>query len=534
MNKKIQVWLPLLFSITMIVGMYIGYNMRDSMPGGSFFSIDKKVPLQEVLDLIQNKYVDSVKMNDLADTAIQAILNKLDPHSVYIPADQLQGVNDDLAGNFFGVGIEFNIIDDTINVLNVLPDGPSYKAGIKTGDKLLKVNDSTIAGIKITEDKARKLLHGDKNSIVKLILLRGNEQKEFDITRDIIPVSSIDASYMIGDSTGYIKLGKFTEVSYREFMQAMEVLQKKGLKKLILDLRGNGGGILDQAIEIADEFLDGDKLITYTEGTHFPKKEYRCIRPGLFETGPLVVLVDEGTASASEVLIGALQDWDRATIIGRRTFGKGLVQEQYDLSDGSALRLTVARYYTPVGRSIQRSYDKGDQAYFDEIDDRFHDGEVINADSIKNDTSKIFKTVGGRKVYGGGGITPDIFVAIDTIGYSDIDTKIYIHGTLEVFAYNYYLQNQQQLNSYKSSADFVKNFSFTDNDWNSFIATAAKDSISLKNITPKQKTELVEHIKSFIAHQVWFNEGFYEVMNSDDDMIKKALEVSINSLRSKN
>jgi len=525
MNKKIQVWLPLLFSITMIAGMFIGYRMRDSMPGRNFFSLDKKVPLQEVLDLIQNKYVDDVKVNELADTAIQAILNKLDPHSVYIPEDQLQGVNDELAGTFFGVGIEFDIIEDTINVLNVLPDGPSFKAGIKTGDKFLKVNDSAIAGVKITEDRARKLLHGDKNSIVKIIILRGNEQKEFDITRDLIPISSIDASYIIADSTGYIKLGKFTEVSYREFMEAMEALQKKGLKKLILDLRGNGGGILDQAVEIADEFLDNDKLITYTEGTHYAKKEYRCKRPGLFENGPLIVLADEGTASASEILIGALQDWDRATIIGRRTFGKGLVQEQYDLSDGSALRLTIARYYTPIGRSIQRPYDKGDKVYFDEISDRFHDGEMINVDSIKNDTNKIFKTVGGRKVYGGGGITPDIFVAIDTSGYSSIDTKIYIKGTLEIFGYKYYLQNQQQLNSYATRADFVKNFSLTDNAWKNFTIIAAKDSISLNNISQKEKAELLEHIKSFIARQVWHNEGFFEVMNSDDDMIKKALEV---------
>jgi carboxyl-terminal processing protease len=524
MNKRIQVWLPLLFSITMIAGIFIGYKMRDFMPGRNFFSLEKKRPLQEVMDLIENKYVDTVNFDKLADTAIQAILNKLDPHSVFIPADQLQGVNDDLAGSFYGVGIEFTIIDDTINIMNVLPDGPSIKAGIQVGDKFLKVNDSMVAGVKITETRVRNLLHGDKNSPVKIIALRGNEKKEFTITRDLIPMSSIDASYIIADSTGYIKLGKFTEVSYREFMQAMEALQKQGLKKLILDLRGNGGGILDQAVEIADEFLDGDKLITYTQGSHYPVKEYRCKRVGLFEKGPLVVLADEGSASASEVLIGALQDWDRATIIGRRTFGKGLVQEQYDLSDGSALRLTIARYYTPVGRSIQRPYNNGDKAYYEEINNRFHDGEVISPDSIKNDTSKIFKTVGGRKVFGGGGITPDIFVALDTSGYDNEDAKIYTKGTMETFAYKYFLQNRSQLNTYKSSIDFAKNFAFNDNDWQQFIALATKDSIQLNNISAKQKTAAEEHLKSFLAHELWFNEGFFEVLNTDDNGIKKALE----------
>jgi len=292
-----------------------------------------------------------------------------------------------------------------------------------------------------------------------------------------------------------------------------------------LDLRGNGGGILDQAVEIADEFLDDEKLITSTKGAHYETKEYRSKRPGLFEKWPLVVLADEGSASASEVLIGALQDWDRATIIGRRTFGKGLVQEQYDLSDGSALRLTVARYYTPVGRSIQRPYTNGDKAYYDEIGDRFHDGEVENADSIKNDTTKIFKTVGGRVVYGGGGITPDIFVPLDTSGYDANDTKMYANSTMESFAYKFALQNQQSINEYKSPADFAKKFLFTDSDWQQFVAFAAKDSISLNNITAKEKLTEEENLKSFIARQVWHTEGFFEVMNTDDAVIKKAIEV---------
>lgn len=524
MNKRTQVWLPLLFSITMIAGMFVGYRMRDSMPGRNFFSMEKQRPVEEVMSLIENKYVDTVNINNLGDTAIQAILNKLDPHSVYIPAEQLQEVNDDLAGTFFGVGIEFTFIDDTINIVNVLPDGPSSKAGIKTGDKFLKVNDSIVAGVKMNDSRVRNLLHGDKNTPVNIIVLRGNEQKHFTITRDQIPMSSIVASYIIKDSIGYIKLDKFTEVSYREFMESMEGLQKKGLKKLILDLRGNGGGILDQAVEIADEFLDGDKLITYTEGEHYTKKEYRCKRPGLFEQGQLIVLADEGTASASEVLIGALQDWDRATIVGRRTFGKGLVQEQYSLSDGSALRLTVARYYTPIGRSIQRPYKNGGKAYYAEVDNRFHDGEVMSADSVKNDTTKIFKTVGGRKVYGGGGITPDIFVPLDTSGYLD-DERLYSKGTMEEFGYKYYMQNQTQLNSYNSSVNFANSFSLSDNDWKQFMALAAKDSISLNTISLKEKDDIENDLKSFIARQTWHDEGFYETLNRNDTGIKKAIEL---------
>ncbi|MEO7767579.1 MAG: S41 family peptidase, partial [Ferruginibacter sp.] len=316
MNKKIQIWLPLFISIGVVAGMLIGYKLRDTQPGKNFFSFEKLSPLQEIMNLIKNKYVDEVKINALSDSAIATVLQKLDPHSVFIPADDLQSVNEEIAGNFFGIGIEFNIYADTLQVLNVIPDGPSYKAGIRIGDKFIKVNDSVIAGKKVTSDQVRKLLRGDLGTKAIVTLLRNGKLQTLAIVRGIIPVSSIDASYIIENGIGYIKLNKFSQVSYREFMKALEGLQKKGLKKLILDLRGNGGGVLDEATAIADEFLDGDKLITYTEGAHITRREYRCQRAGLFEKGELVVLADEGSASASEVLMGALQDWDRATIIG--------------------------------------------------------------------------------------------------------------------------------------------------------------------------------------------------------------------------
>ncbi len=495
------------------------------MPGKSFFYVEKRRPVQEIMDLIQNRYVDEVKMDSLADTAIQAMLNKLDPHSVFIPAEQLDAINEDLAGKFFGIGIEFNIFDDTINVTNVLKDGPSFKAGLLTGDKFLMIADSAVAGNKTNPDRLRKLLRGDRGTNVAIVFLRGAAQRKTTITRDAIPLASLDAAYMIGDGVGYIRLNKFSQQTYREFMDALMGLKKQGLQKLILDLRGNGGGILEEAIEIADEFLPGDKLITYTLGKHVDKKEYRCRREGQFEKGTLVVLADEGSASASEVLMGALQDWDRATIVGRRSFGKGLVQDQYDLSDKSALRLTIARYYTPLGRSIQRPYTNGGKAYYNEISKRFHNGETQSADSVKNDTSKVYKTPAGKILYGSSGITPDYFVALDTTGFSVNTAKVYANGTIGNFAYRFYLQHLEQLKTYKNPADFIKGFSFTDEDWAAFSTTAAKDSVNLNAIPAKEKAAIINRIKSSIARQVWRTEGMVEVLNTDDNAIKKALEL---------
>lgn len=495
------------------------------MPGRSFFFAEKRKPVQEIMDLIKNRYVDDVKMDELADTAIQAILTKLDPHSVYIPVDELQAVNEDLAGKFFGIGIEFNIFNDTLNVISVLNDGPGYKAGIVIGDKFLKIDDTLVAGNKKDADDFRKLLRGERGTTVNITYLRGSQKKQAAVTRDAIPLVSVDASYMINKETGYIRLNKFSTVTYREFMEALESLKKAGLQKLILDLRGNGGGVLDQATEIADEFLDGDKLITYTEGKHVEKKEYRCRRAGQFEKGTLVVLADEGTASASEILIGALQDWDRATIVGRRTFGKGLVQEQFDLSDKSALRLTVARYYTPLGRSIQRSYANGGKAYYDEVNNRYHDTAAVYFDSIKNNTGKTYKTKAGKVVYAKGGIAPDYFIALDTTGYNKNTALLYSKNILSRYAYTFYLQNQALIKNFKTPNEFTRSFNFSEDNWKQFIDAAARDSIYLNIISAKEKYNLTNQIKSAIARQVWRNEGYFEVMNANDETIKKALQI---------
>lgn len=524
-NKKLNVWLPLLFSITMIAGIFIGYKMRDRIPGKSFFYMERRRPVDEIMDLIENKYVDDVNINAITDTAIEGMLQKLDPHSIFIPASDLEALNEDINGSFYGIGIEFNVFDDTLHVINVLKDGPGFKAGMQVGDKMIKANDVVIAGKKMDNETIRKTLRGNRGSKLSVVVIRNGKPLTLELERGMIPVSSVDASYMIDSVTGFIRLNKFSTQTYREFMLALEALKKKGLKKLVLDLRGNGGGVLDEAVEIADEFLDGDKLITYTEGKHSARKEYRCRREGQFEKGTLVVLTDEGTASASEVLAGALQDWDRATIIGRRTFGKGLVQEQYDLSDQSALRLTIARYYTPSGRSIQRSYANGEKAYFDEIARRYEDGELISADSIKNDSSKVFKTHAGRKIFGGGGITPDYFVAADTSRMSSPMALIYAKGITSDFGYRYYLSYPDKLKKYSSAADFAQNFNLSDEDWLFFSSMVTKDSISLANLNDNDRNYLKKTLKTSIARQLWRNEGYFEVNNTTDNTIRKAMEI---------
>jgi carboxyl-terminal processing protease len=524
-KKKIQVWLPLMFSLVLILGMLIGFKLRESSSTAkSFFSFQKRSPLQEVIDLINLKYVDAINTDTLSEEAIEKILTRLDPHSVYIPPIDLKEVNEDLQGNFQGIGVEFHILHDTVNVVNVLPKGPSERAGLMAGDQFLKVGDSVVAGVDISPATIKSLLRGPAGSSVEVTMLRGKEKKLLTIKRGTIPLPSLDAAYMLDRETGIIRISKFSQTTYEEFMQAMENLQAKGLKKLILDLRGNGGGILGEAVDIADEFLDGDKLIVYTQGDKIAKEEYRCKRPGLFEHGKLVVLTDEGSASASEIVAGALQDWDRATIVGRRTFGKGLVQEQYDLSDGAALRLTVARYYTPSGRSIQKSY-KGNGGYRDEIMSRYHHGELVTADSNKIQQGKAYKTSQGKLVYSGGGIMPDVFVPFDTTSYSSALSSLYISNTLNDFVYNYFIRHKEELKKYPSAVAFAQQFQQEEALWSELVAFAAKDSINLQNVPPADKANAQRRIKALIARQPWRTEGFYQVLNVSDPTVRKALEV---------
>jgi carboxyl-terminal processing protease len=528
MQKKLQVWLPLIFSIVMIMGMLIGYKIRENTrTAKSFFSIDRRSPLQQVLDLINLKYVDAVNSDTLADDAIQQVLSKLDPHSVYIPLVELSEINEDLQGEFQGIGVEPYIYKDTVNIVNVLKKGPSEKAGIMVGDQFLKVADSIVAGKNITPEKIKKYLRGPGSSKVQIVVLRGKEQKTFLVERGFIPLPSVEASYMINKETGFIRISKFSQTTYEEFMKSLEELQSAGMKKLVIDLRGNSGGLLNEAVDIADELLEDGKLIVYTQGDKTPKEEYRSKRPGLFERGALVVLTDEGSASASEVLSGALQDWDRATIIGRRTYGKGLVQEQYDLSDGAALRLTIARYYTPSGRSIQKAYTSKDD-YRHEIITRYNHGEFVNADSNKVQNGKAYKTGKGRSVYGGGGIMPDIFVPFDTSKIAPVLSGLYMSSTLNNFVYRYFIQHKDEFKAYHSATDFAHNFKNEEIIWKDLVSFAAKDSIDLSHLSPSDKSIAQRRIKALLARQPWRNEGFYEVLNLSDQVVKKALEIIVN------
>jgi carboxyl-terminal processing protease len=523
-NKKLQVWLPLLFSLIMVAGMVIGYKLREESGIKNFFALNNKSPFQEVIDLIKLRYVDNVGTDTLTNDAINSLLHHLDPHSVYIPASDLNDVNDDLRGNFSGIGIEFQMFYDTVNVLNVLPGGPSERAGLQVGDKFLKVNDSiSIAGKHLRPGEIRRLLRGTNGSTVRLTIMRGQHVIPVNVSRGTIAVPSVDAAYMITPVTGFIHINKFAESTYREFMVSLEKLKAQNMQKLILDLRGNGGGLLGVAVNIADEFLDGNKLIVYTQGSHVPKYEYKCKRDGLFEKGELVLLVDEGSASASEVLSGALQDWDRATIVGRRTFGKGLVQEQFELTDGSALRLTVARYYSPLGRNIQKPYTEGYDKYEEEVMNRFHNGEVLKGDTTKK-SGPAFRTPKGRIVYGGGGITPDIYVPFDTASMGKEVMKLYLKGTLSNFIYSYFIQHKEQFNRYKNAEDLAA-FEAGEEEWNALKNFAARDSVDLNKVSAKDKSLVLKRIPSLLARQIWRYEGYYEVMNKSDDFVQKALHV---------
>lgn len=528
-NKKLNVFLPLLFSLALALGMLLGFKLRDEAGYKStiFLHPFGNGAVQEILNLVDVKYVDSVNTRELRKDAIQGILDHLDPHSVYIPSSQLASVNEDLEGNFPGIGVEFNIFSDTVNVTSVVPSGPSEGAGLQTGDKIIRVNDSLVAGNHITADRIRKLLRGPEGTRVNVTIFRNSKLLPFSIKRGIIPLYSIDASYMLTNGIGYIKINRFAASTYDEFMKALLSLQKKGMKKLILDLRQNPGGYLDAATKIADELLDDNKLVVSTQGKSYPKTAYKCEKPGIFESGSLCMLVDEGTASAAEILSGAVQDWDRGVIIGRRTFGKGLVQEQFPLNDGGALRLTIARYYMPSGRCIQKPYDHGIEAYDQDIMNRFHHGEFLHKDSVHlADTVKYFTLLKHRPVYGGEGITPDIFIPFDTTSLDGVQAALFRQNTFYDFTYEYYVHHKNDFSRYSSPEDFNTRFSISDQLLQDFRRFALQDSVAnIGRMTPKDEVEIKNRMKSLFARQLWRTEGYYRVSNSYDPMMEKAIEV---------
>jgi len=525
-SKKLQVWLPILFSITMVLGMLIGYQLKERTGGNRFFSLSGKTSLQEVVELIKGKYVDKIAADSVNQLAVSQLLSHLDPHSSLIPKEDLSENNEQLMGQFQGIGVEFQLFNDTVNVMNVIKGGPSEKAGIQVGDKLVMVNDSlSITGKNVGAEKIRKLLKGEKGSSVKINLVRDGKLLKITVERGVIPVPSVDVAYMLDTQTGFLKINRFADRTYEEFMENMGRLQKQGMKQLILDLRGNGGGLMKEATAIADEFLSDDKLIVYTEGDKVNRTDFRAQRDGIFEKGKIIVLIDETSASASEVLCGALQDWDRATIVGRRSFGKGLVQTQFQLSDGSAVRLTVARYFSPLGRNIQKPYGKDKDAYNEELLDRFHNGSLLKADT-STPKGKAYKTPGGRVVYGGGGITPDVFVPLDTNRVSPVLLKLYYRNSLNNFVYRYYVQNRPKFNEFKQPMDLVKGFQPGKPELDALRNFAlVSDSIPLNSFNQIEAQQLSQRMQILMARQIWRTEGYYEVSNQFDPAVQKAISL---------
>ncbi|RMG76128.1 MAG: S41 family peptidase, partial [Bacteroidetes bacterium] len=433
-----------------------------------------------MINYIKEEYVDSVNVKELEEKTIQYLLQELDPHSYYIPAKDLQSMNEPIEGEFEGIGIEFRIINDTVVVINPIGGGPSEKVGIMPGDRIVSVNDSIIAGTGITNRDIMNLLRGKKGTEVKVGIKRNGSDEilSFNIVRDKIPINSIEAAYMIDDETGYIKLSRFSRTSHEEFVNAAEKLLEQGMKKLIFDLTGNGGGLLEAAVDIADEFLPDKTLIVYTEGKARPRRSYYATSKGILEDIPVAVLIDEGSASASEIVAGAIQDNDRGIIIGRRSFGKGLVQEPSTWPDGSAIRLTIARYYTPTGRSIQRPYDKGVEKYHEDYYNRLNNGELITPDSIHFPDSLKYTTPKGKTVYGGGGIMPDIFVPIDTAHRTFYLSDLIYKGVIRQYAFDKIDKNRREwISKYPNIQVFKNNYLISDKELKEFIKYAENKGV---------------------------------------------------------
>jgi len=525
-NKGLAVYVPILLAVAVILGILVGRYYNGSNAENKFIIIPKANKLDNVINYIENEYVDEVSKSDLIEKTIPKILEELDPHSQYIPAAELEKVNEPLEGNFSGIGIQFNILNDTLVVIQTIPNGPSQKVGILAGDRITKVNGEIVAGKKMPSDSIVGRLRGPKGSEVHVDILRRNVAKPlgFDIIRDNIPLYSVDVAYMIKDGIGFIKLNKFSATTQEEFVEAVSKLRDEGMKKLILDLRENGGGYMNAAIFIADQFLNGNELIVYTKGKARQRVDYKSTPGGLCTDLKLSIIIDENSASASEILAGAIQDNDRGTIVGRRSFGKGLVQEQKPLSDGSALRLTIARYYTPTGRSIQKPYRKNLNDYYGDINERYMHGELQNADSNKFSDSLKFVTPAGKIVYGGGGIMPDIFVPIDTLGVSDYYLDVRNQGLLYRFSLNYADDNRKVLSTLKTPGDFVK-FLENQNVLQKFVAFSEKQGVKEKPKDIRISGKILKiQLDAYIARNFLDSDGFFPIIQEIDNTLEKTVE----------
>ncbi len=499
-------------------------------PSSSQVLSESTFKLGRTISLIDAWYVDSVNVNNLTEKVIIETLRNLDPHSLYISAKDVKEMNEPLNGNFEGIGIQFNLLRDSIIVIEPLPGGPSEKVGLRAGDRIIDIDGEKVAGTGISTTGVRSRLMGTKGTRVNITVFRKGEKEllDFTIIRDKIPINSLDASYMLNNETGYIRLNRFASPTEKEFSDAVDLLKKNRMQNLILDLRGNGGGYMLAATEIADKFFSEQKLLVYLSGRKTTRQDYKSKGTGNLSSARVVVLVDEGSASASEILAGALQDWDRGIIVGRRTFGKGLVQNGFYLNDGSMIRLTIARYYTPTGRSIQSPYDEGYDKYLENFYSRYINGEMMTADSIHFPDSLQFKTlVNERIVYSGGGIMPDIFVAADTSGNTDYFRNLVRRGVLNTFALEYSDQNRSKLTFlFRIFEDFKEEFEFSQDDIKVFIKKGEDSGVQFNESQYKiSQNDILKALKALVATNLWQTNEYFRIINEGDVVIEKALEV---------
>lgn len=546
-RDKLIIYGPIIIAVVLVIGIFLG-NLFTQLRVKSIISTEisrqtssnrfnvgaphglnltpRNDKINSALYYVLNDYVDSVPVGEINEDVIPAILKNLDPHSVYIPAKDFQKYNEPLTGNFSGIGVLFNMNEDTVAIIRPVPNGPSAMVGIQAGDRIVEVEGTVVAGVKMDSEEIVSMLKGEKGTPVNLKIKRRGEPEliEFEVIRDDIPIYSVDVHYMIDENIGYVKISSFAQTTYKEFLKAIEELKAQGMEKIIVDLRDNGGGIMDAAIKIADQFLEDGRLIVYTQGRSRPRKNDYATARGLLKQDNVVILINEASASASEILAGAIQDNDRGLIVGRRSFGKGLVQEQMTFSDGSAIRLTVAKYYTPTGRSIQKPYENGREEYYNDISYRFLHGEFENEDSISFSDSLKFITPGGRVVYGGGGIMPDVFVPVDTTFFTPLLSRVTNLGLTHRFAFYYtdlhrdelsQMTTPSEISGYLDDKDLMKDFiAFADSKKVEFD----QDELDISG------NYILTQIKAYIARNMIDNEGFYPIIREVDHTLNVAID----------
>ncbi len=526
-SQKYYLLLPVVILLTLVIGFILGnYFSSNSLSRKFFLNSGNKIDV--ILDVVDDQYVDTVNMKQLVEDAIPKLINELDPHSTYIPARDLETVNEELEGHFSGIGVQFIRMNDTITVVNVIRGGPSEKVGLQSGDRIVTINDSLFVGPEITEEKIMKTLRGPSGSKVNVGIRRNNSKdlQTYEITRGDVPVNTVDVAYEVEKGIGLIKINKFGKSTYQEFLNALGMLTQSGCQSFILDLRQNPGGLMDAAVNIINEFLPGKRLIVYTKGKSFPRTDAYSNGTGACQTQQLIVLMDEMSASASEIVAGAIQDNDRGLIIGRRSFGKGLVQSQVTLGDGSALRLTIARYYTPSGRCIQKQYEMGKgEEYEQDLINRFYHGEFDSADSIKQSTDNMYKTLLGRPVYGGGGIMPDIFIPRDTAGITSYYSLLLQNGVFNEFAFNYTDKNRKKLSKYKTYTE-LWNYLKTQSLVESIVQYAETKGIRRRpNLIARSSKTIDNLTQAYIVRNMFGDNGFYPIYLHRDPAVLKATEI---------